>query len=185
MPTEPRDTERVPEASSTEEDLSADWEALRGIPPYIEVPTFPHAPGDFILGTSTGRVILRITSKGRVQLGPGVDLDEAAELFWTNLALKRQGMEERLLHLGIMESILLQVAEADAGYERAQLAARTATATAHDHMMEEMARRTLETRVHGMLEFARGLRRRPDALESAGEAVEPEPVPVGSPPEQA
>lgn len=162
MPDDPRDTER-PAEETTEEDLAVAWEVLRGQPMPEEPPTFPHAPGDFILGTSTGRVILRITREGRVQLGPGVDLDEAAELFWTNLALKRRGMEERLLHLGIMEQILLQMAEADAGYERAQLRARTAEATAHDHMMEEMARRTLETRVHGVLEFARGLRRRPDA----------------------
>lgn len=157
------DTERAPEAQVPEEDLTADWETLRGLAPTIEVPSFPHAPGDFILGTSSGRVILRITREGRVQLGPGVDLDEAAELFWTNLALKRRDMEVRLLHLGIMEQILLQVADADAGYERAQLRARTADATAHDRMMEEMARRSLETRVHSMLEFARGLRRRPDA----------------------
>ena len=172
MPDNPdiRDTEPAPTAETTpEEDLSLDWEILRGHPIPAPVPTFPDQnPGDFILGTGSGRIILRITARGRVQLGPDVDLDEASELFWTNLALKRQGMEERLMHFGIMEQILLQVAEADLAYERAQLRARTATATAHDHQAEELSRRSLEVRVHSMLEFARGLRRRPDPPPEGG-----------------
>jgi len=146
-----------------EEDLSLDWETLRGSPVVAPEPTFPDRnPGDFILGTSTGRVILRITREGRVELGPGVDLDEAAELFWTNLALKRQGMEERLLHLGIMEALLIQLGEADIAYERAQLRTQTPEATPHDGFMAEMARRSLESRVHSLLDFSRGLVRRPD-----------------------
>jgi len=178
-----RDTDPAParEESPEEEDLKIAWELLRGTNVPDPVPTFTgQNPGDFILGTHTGRTILRITPQGRVQLGPDVDLDEASELFWTNLALKRKGMEERLMHLGIMEAILLQMAESDFAYERAQLRAQQATATEHDRMMAEMARRSLESRVHGVLEFARGLRRRPDAPTPEELSVlpeEPEPTP--------
>lgn len=147
--------------SPPEEELSVAWEMLRGAP--VPTPEFPdRSPGDFILGTNTGRVVLRITTAGKVELGPGVDLDEASELFWTNLALKRVGMVERLTHLDLMEQILLRVGESDAAYERAQIRAQAEGATEHDRMMEEMSRRSLETRVHGLLEFARGLHRRPE-----------------------
>lgn len=149
-----------PLEETTSETLKADWELLRGRNIPDPDPTFPDRnPGDFVLGTSTGRILLKITTAGRVQLGPGVDLDEASELFWTNLALKRQDMEARLLHFDMMEQLLLQVADADRAYERAQLRARRPEATAHDQQTEELSRRSLEVRVHGMLEYARGLRR--------------------------
>lgn len=140
------------------EAFQSDWELLRGQP--VPTPDFPDRnPGDFVLGTNTGRVILKITPQGRVQLGPGVDLDEASELFWVNLALKRKAMEERLLHFSLMEQILLQLAYADRAYEAAQLRAHRPETTAHDIQTEELARRTLEVRLDTVIEFARGLRR--------------------------
>ena len=152
--------EPTTQAEGEEESLKADWELLRGQNIPDPEPTFPDRnPGDFVLGTSSGRIILKITKEGRVQLGPGVDLDEAAELFWTNLALKRRDMEARLLHFDVMEQMLLQVADADRAYEAAQLRTRRPDAQAIDFQNEELARRSLEVRVHGMIEFSRGLRR--------------------------
>lgn len=151
----------TPEAGEGgEESLKADWELLRGRNLPEPDPTFPeHDPSDFILGTNKGRFILKITKEGRVQLGPGVELDEASELFWTNLALKRKGMEERLTHFGIMEQMLLQVADADRAYDQTQQRMEQPNPTAHDHQTDDLARRTLQLRLHALVDYARGLRR--------------------------
>jgi hypothetical protein len=150
--------------SKSDDELKASWEILRGPLPELADPAtlFPDRnAGDFVLGTHTGRIILRITKEGKVQLGPGVDLDEASELFWTNLALKRVGMEERLLHLGLLEQVLIQAGTADLAYETAQVRAHSPGATEHDRLMEELAQRSLEIVVHNLVEFARGLVQRP------------------------
>ena len=128
----------------------------------------PH-PGVLTLASSTGRVLVQIDPNGKVKLGPGIQPDEAAEEFWTMLALKRVGMEERLLHLGMMEALLLRVARADIAYEEASARARSDAATEEDKYRQELQQLNLESIVHQMLEFSRGL--------LARQAVPPDPTP--------
>ncbi len=158
---DPESVDPEPALTPEEEELRSSWELLRGAPVPLGPPAFPRNAGDFILGTSSGRILVRITAQGRVALGEGVSLDEASEEFWTNLALKRKGMEERLMGFDLIERMLFQLADADLAYERASARAHGEDATPHDEMMQELSRRSLETRVHGLIEFSRGLLRRP------------------------
>ena len=114
-------------------------------------------PGDLVFATSKDRVLVRIHPDGQLTYGPEYTPDEVAEVLWTTIALKRVAMEERLLHLDVMEQIVRQMGEADLHYEEMQTVAKREGATAHDAFMEEIARRNLEARVHQMIEFARGV----------------------------
>jgi hypothetical protein len=146
----------------------------------------PHK-GVLTLATNSGRIIVRIAPDGRVEYGEGYTPDAAAELFWTNMALKRVGMENRLRHLAIMETMLIRVGRADLAYERALLASREDGATEHSRQLAEMARRNLEVLVHGVIELSRGLALRPTApsQDSADEpdwqTAPPAPAPQTNP----
>jgi len=159
---DPRETPAQSEADS----LENIWADVLGTRPesdearLIRTLGAPH-PGTLTFATSTGRVLVQIDPNGKVKLGEGVTADEAAEEFWTAMALKRQGMEERLLHLGACEAMLQRVARADIAYEQAALRARAEDATEEVKFREELQRRNLEAAVHQLIEFSRGLLLRP------------------------
>ena len=173
----PESEEEAAEGTDTEsgEELTDYWDAILGPRPeaikdrLIRELGVTH-PGVLTIASSTGRVIVQIDPNGKVKLGPGIQPDEAAEEFWTALALKRRGMEERLLHIGMMEALLIRVGRADVAYETAALRARVEGATEEDRYRQEMARRSLEALVHQMIEFSRGLLERPDAPPLTGTA---------------
>jgi hypothetical protein len=129
----------------------------------------PH-PGRFTLATSSGKTIVTIDPDGKITFGEGVKPDEAAELFWTNMALKRVGMEQRLQSLAIMEAMLIRMGRADLNYERAALAAEAEGATENERAVAERAHMNLQAIVHQLMDYARGLARRP----AAGQAPTPQ-----------
>lgn len=164
-----RDGQPSPDAAPTEAPTAEETEGLRdywkdvlGTPPettearLVRELGIPH-PGTLTFATSSGKVIVQIDPNGKVTLGEGVTADEAAEEFWTGMALKRRGMEERLMQLGAMEAMLHRCARADIAYERAATRAREPGATEEDKFREELQRRNLEAAVHQMIEFSRGL----------------------------
>lgn len=160
------------------EDLEGIWADVLGPRPeriedrLVREHGLPH-PGTLTFATSSGRVLVRIEPTGKVTLGEGVTADEAAEEFWTAMALKRQGMEERLMHLAAMEAMLIRLGRADVAYEQAQLRARSDVGTEADKYREELQRRHLEALVHQLLEYARGLL----ANQPGSNPVEPGPLP--------
>ena len=149
------------------ESLESYWELVRGRPvPEPDLKHFDVHPGELVIGTQ-GRVLVRIQPDGQLRYGEGYTPDEAAETFWTILALKRKGMEDRLRHLSILEQLLVRVGQADLQTERARLKAHSEEATEHDRFMAEMAIHNLELLVHQAIELGRGL-----ALRSPMESTE-------------
>jgi hypothetical protein len=141
----------------------------------------PH-PGTFTLATSKGRKIVSIDPNGRVEYGEGYTPDAAAEEFWTNMALKRRGMEQRLQHLAIMEAMLVRMGRADLNYERAQLAAQAQGAGDHERAVGERAHMGLQAIVHQLMDFARGLAQRgPTPAQTDPSPWRREPVPQPPP----
>lgn len=156
------DSKRPPRDDET---LSEYWEAIRptGQPDTIERQFARTHPGDLIIATSEARELVRIHPDGTLTYGPEYTPDEAAVTFWTEMGRRRLQMEERLIQIQAMEQLLARVASADIAYETAQRRAHTETAIDHDKLMEEMSRRSLESRVHELIEYARGLiHSRPD-----------------------
>lgn len=148
-----------------DETLSAYWQDVLGQP--VSEPDLQHFdahPGELVIGTQ-GRVLVRIQPDGQLRYGEGYTPDEAAELFWTAMALKRKGMTERLTHFGIMEQLLIRVGRADINTERLRLQAIREDATEEDRFRAEMAMRGLEALVHQMIEFSRGLANRPEPVD--------------------
>ena len=140
------------------DDLTEFWDALRGQFRITSERRLGDAhPGDLVIATSMDRILVRIHPDGTLTYGPEYTPDEAAVTFWTAMAQRRLQMEERLLHFALMERLLTSVGRADLAYERAQTRARAPESTPHDREMEEMSRRSLEGRVHEVIEFARGL----------------------------
>jgi hypothetical protein len=145
--------------------------------------------GVLTIATNSGRVIVKIDPTGRISYGEGYTPDDAAELFWTSLALKRPGMENRLRHLAIMEALLIRVGRADLNAERAVLAARAEGATEHTQQLAQMAHRNLEGLVGAVIEIGRGLASRHTAPSQADPAqddhnwttVPPPPAPRTTP----
>jgi hypothetical protein len=170
-----KDHSEAPNAGAGEdqEGLRGYWDAVLGPRPesvenrLIRELGAPH-PGTLTFATQTGRVIVQIDPNGKVTLGEGVTADDAAEEFWTAMALKRKGMEERLMHFGVMEALLQRCGRADIAYEQAQERASREGATEEDKFREEIQRRNLEAVVHQMIEFSRGLLRRPDPPQEPG-----------------
>ena len=119
--------------------------------------------GVLTIATNSGRVIVKIDPTGKIFYGEDYTPDDAAELFWTSLALKRPRMENRLRHLAIMEAMLIRVGRADLNAERAVLAARAEGADEHTKQLAEMAHRNLEGLVGAVIEIGRGLASRPAA----------------------
>ena len=154
------------------------WEDLRGAPiPEPDLKDHDIQPGELVICTQS-RILVRIRTDGSVQFGEGYTPNDAAEEFWTLLALKRKGMEERLTHLGILEQMLVQIGHADLRTERLRLQARLETATAEDRFQAERAMGNLEALVHQMIELSRGLALRPEVDPTPTPAVPPE----GDPP---
>ena len=147
-----------------EENLSLFWDEVHrpGPSPLDPPPVLREHPGDLVIGTSRERILVRIHPDGTLTYGPDYTPDESAVEFWTQMAIRRLESEERILHLGVMEQILLHVGRADRSYEAAQLRTRSTEATEHDRFMEEMSRRNLETAIHQVIEFGRGLLARPN-----------------------
>ncbi len=139
------------------------------------IPRFGEHPGDLIIGTSRDRILVRIHPDGTLTYGPEYTPDEAAVEFWTQMAIRRLESEERIIHLGVMEMILMQVGRADFAYQEAQVRARQEGASEHDRFMEEMSRRSLETMIHQAVESGRGLIARPNPSPPVPGSVVPAP----------
>ncbi len=84
-----------------------------------------------------------------------VEVQENADSPWEATGRQMGGEDQRIMH-DAMRQLVIRVGEADLAYERAQRRALADKATEHDKLMEEMSRRSLETRVHELIEFARG-----------------------------
>lgn len=155
----PDDNNKRPE----DEGLTEFWEDIRrpGPPELPEQRTARAHPGVLVIGTSADRILVRIHPDGRLEYGEGYTPDEAAQVFWEAMARRRGDYEARLVFFAAMEQLLLGVGRADIAYETAQRRALALGATEHDKFTEDMSRRNLETQVHTLIEFARGLVRRP------------------------
>lgn len=161
------------EPNKPEDDLRTFWEDVRGQP--VPEPDLRHLqghPGELVIGTQ-GRVLVRIQPDGQLRYGEGYTPDEAAEEFWTAMALKRAGMQERLMHLGILEQMLTRLGRADIRCERARIHASRDEATAEDNFVAERTMAQLESLVHQIIELGRGLALR--------QGEEPPQYPDGSP----
>jgi len=141
-------------------DLRDYWDSVRlggPTPEPVERRFAGRHPGDLIIGTSKERIFVRIHPDGQITYGPGYTPDSAAVEFWTAMAVRRLESEARLIQFSHQEGLMLRIAQADVAYENAQLRARNENATEHDRFMEEMSRRNLESQVHTLIEYARGL----------------------------
>lgn len=119
-------------------------------------------PGDMAIATSKERVLVVIRPNGQLLFGPDYVPDEAAEIFWSSMALKRIGSERRLRLLAEMESVLTQLGSADMANETARRNFDTVQSTESTEEDLESARlrcneahTRLETAVHNAIEFAR------------------------------
>ena len=156
-----------------DDDLKEFWEDVRAQPlPSPDLRHFDAHPGELVIGTQ-GRVLVRIQPDGQLRYGEGYTPDDAAEVFWTSLALKRAGMEQRLMHLGLLEQLLIRIGHADLQTERARIYAGREGATEHDRFMAERAIGHLESLVHQMIELGRGL-----ALRVPEAPVQVQPAPI-------
>jgi hypothetical protein len=167
--------------AENESELREYWESVRlggPLPEPVEQRYAREHPGDLVIGTSKERMLVRIHPDGTLTYGPNYTPDEAAVTFWTAMAQRRLETELRLIQFQTQENLLQRVAEADIAYETSQLRARREEATEHDRFMEEMSRRNLETRVHVLLEFARGLVRREPTPSVVGIRPSPQTDPL-------
>jgi hypothetical protein len=186
-PADPSTAEASPDAGTDgrEEDneLSAYWNDLRreGGPEIPERRFAREHPGDLIIGTSKERMLVRIHPDGQLTYGPEYTPDEAAVTFWEEMGRRRLESEARIIQIMATERLLARIGQADLAYERAQRRAQTDTASEHDRFMEEMSRRSLEARVHELVEFARGIYLgRPDLQEQVRTPIF-EPPPAAEP----
>ena len=133
-------------------------------------------PGSMTICRESGEAIVSIQQDGTLVYGAGYTPDEAAEVFWTNMALKRVGMEARLASLSQMEAMIARIGAADFRYERATHAAQTQEAGVEERAVRERSRMHLETLVHQLIEHARGV-----AMQYASMRPEPEVVTAAPP----
>lgn len=142
-----------------ETDLHEFWDEVQGgpIPETPERKVAREHPGDLVIATSKNRVLVRIHPDGQLTFSPDYTPDEAAVTFWTAMAQRRIGSEERLAQFAIYEELIRRVGEADLSYERAQQRARAEGATEHDRHLEEISLANLESRVHQLIEVGRGV----------------------------
>ncbi len=136
-------------------------------------------PGELVIATSS-RELVRIQPDGRIIYGPEYTPDETAVTLWEAIARRRADFEARVTYLDMLELHVALLAVADQAYEAASVAVRSALGNAETTERErealrfrmDMSRRSLETRVHGMIEFCRefaGLR--PDLIAMARRTV--------------
>ena len=113
-------------------------------------------PTDLVVGTAD-RELVRIKADGRIIYGPEYTPDEAAVEFWTQMSQRRLESEERLIQLGAMEQLIMAVGKADLTNEAAQRKSRALGASDLDKFAAERTNGALESAVHQLIEFARGL----------------------------
>lgn len=123
---------------------------------------------------------MRIQPDGTVLYGEGYTPDEAAVMLWEAIGRRRPDYQVRLTYLDMLELHVALLAVADQAYENAQTAVRAAVGNAETterereglRFREEMSRRSLETRVHGIIEFAREFAiQRPDLIDQARRVI--------------
>jgi hypothetical protein len=131
-------------------------------------------PGALTICRESGEAIVSIQADGTLVYGAGYTPDEAAEVFWTNMALKKQGMDARLRSLSQMEAMIARIGQADLRYERAFRAALTQEAGEPERTATERCRMHLEALVHQLIEHSRGV-----SHQYANMRLEPE-VPVAA-----
>ncbi len=172
--------------SNKDENLLEYWDDLHHPEPQPTSVTAPRThPGDLVIGTSKGRILVRIHPDGTLTYGPEYTPDEAAVEFWTQMSIRRLESEERVLHLGFIEQMLLRLGNADVAHESAVLRSRRPEATEHDRFMAEISRLNLESVVHQTIEFSRGLVARPNPPPTIEELMRPRIAMAGSAYERA
>jgi hypothetical protein len=129
-------------------------------------------PGELVICGPGGERLVRIQPDGSIIYGEHYTPDEAAVSLWTAIGQRRLDFEGRMQYLNLLELHIALLAVSDAAYEVAQRAAREEGATETERFREEMSRRSLETRVHGIIEFAREFAMmRPDLVAQARRVV--------------
>jgi len=133
-------------------------------------------PNDMVIRTSRDRVLVVVRPNGELEFGPDYTPDEAAELFWATMALKRVGSEARLQLLARMENLITSIGQADIEHEKArrdlsELEARILREGESEELTAELetvntrmlrTNRVLEQRVHSTIEFGRSLVENPE-----------------------
>jgi hypothetical protein len=117
--------------------------------------------GRLTIANNHGDVIVAIDPDGSIQYGEGIAPNEAAEAFWTSLALKRPLMEERLHHFAIMEATLVRLGRATLNYQQRLIASEAPTAGPEERELAERARMNLNSLVGNLTDYAAGLALRP------------------------
>jgi hypothetical protein len=133
-----------------------------GPPPIYDVP-----PGTLVIGTSRHRILVAIKADGTIQYGPEYRPDEAAQVFWEAMAQRKLDAEDRILVIQHMEALLTRLGRQDMETERLRLAAieePDPLQKAALNQSAEMAIRHLEMIMHQVIEFSRGLVRRPEVV---------------------
>jgi hypothetical protein len=186
---DPADPTRVPEEAASEEgdELIDHWRDILGPRPesvekrLIRTLGLPQ-PGTLSICREDGSIIAAICSDGKIVYGPGYTPDEAAEVFWTNMALKKKGMDARLQELSIMETMLIRLGRADFRYEQASIAAQAEGAGEPERTAQERCRMYLESLVHQLIEHSRGVALQyAHEPEAASPPVAPPPGPAAAP----
>jgi hypothetical protein len=156
-----------------DDSLESHWDDILGPrPETIEqrlIKEFGTQKGRLTICTESGRAIVSIDADGTVTFGEGYTPNEAAEVFWTNMALKRVGMEQRLQHFAVMEATLVRLGRATINYQQRLLASEAPSATPQDRQQAELARMSLNSLVASLTDYAAGLATRP--IESTGTLV--------------
>jgi hypothetical protein len=114
-------------------------------------------PGELVIGTSADRILVRIQTDGTLEYGPDYTPDEAAQVFWQEMARQRADFEAKDILTRHLEGLLKKLGAQDLRYEQCQRAASGPEASDHDRFQEERARGQLEAYVHQVIEIARGL----------------------------
>lgn len=156
-----------------DKDLEFFWAQLRPrkpveeSPPELPISTADMDPGSVLFSLADGRCRVLIKPNGEIEYGQGYTPELGARLFWEAVAQHRpppavtpdEAASELLFRT--METMLLRVGRADLHNERMHLRARRPEATEHDQLMAQVSHDNLETLVHQLIEYARGLALRP------------------------
>lgn len=122
-------------------------------------------PGELVIGTAS-KILVRIQPDGTIIYGPEYTPDEAAKTLWQALAaqmVEAEQPEEAILIKELM-CLMDKLGRQDLRYEACALAAREPTATAHERFQEERAAQQLNVICHEVIELARGIALRNQAL---------------------
>lgn len=170
-----------------EEGLKDYWEDVTGPrPETIEqrlIKEFGQVhPGALTIANNRGEPIVQIEPNGHVRYGKGYTPDDAAEMFWTTMALKRVGMEQRLQHFAIMEATLVRLGRATLNYQQRLMASEAPGASHHERELADRARMNLNSLVANLTDYAAGLARRPIAApeQAQGDVLRQTPAQVAA-----